>query len=224
MQREFTYEVAISFAEEDRNAALALAVALKLAGIQNVYYYLHEYQATWGQELEARLAKIFAEEARYAVVLFSKSYFQKKFAMVELKSIQVRMEREKNIVYMLPVLLEDCPLEKAAGIFSFGYLRWNYNPDEIAGAVGKILGKEKKQAVKDLSPATASIFVKGSRLKGRHIHIGDEHEGPAAGGQASSIAVVDTNYLRPGELTLYTLEKRNELIQHYRLIPDPAGT
>lgn len=32
-----------------------------------------------------------------------------------------------------------------------------------------------------------------------------------------------TNYLKPAELTLYTTETRNELIKHYRLIPDPKG-
>lgn len=32
-----------------------------------------------------------------------------------------------------------------------------------------------------------------------------------------------TNYLKPAVLTLYTLETKNELIKHYRLIPDPNG-
>lgn len=32
-----------------------------------------------------------------------------------------------------------------------------------------------------------------------------------------------TNYLRPGELTLYTTETRNELIKNYKLIPDDKG-
>lgn len=32
-----------------------------------------------------------------------------------------------------------------------------------------------------------------------------------------------TNYLKPGQLTIYTDENRNELIKHYRLIPDPGG-
>lgn len=32
-----------------------------------------------------------------------------------------------------------------------------------------------------------------------------------------------TRYLHPGELTLYTDETRNELIRHYRLIPDEKG-
>jgi len=32
-----------------------------------------------------------------------------------------------------------------------------------------------------------------------------------------------TNYLRPGELTLYTTKTRNELMKDLRLIPDPNG-
>jgi len=32
-----------------------------------------------------------------------------------------------------------------------------------------------------------------------------------------------TDYLRPGEHTLYTMEIRNELMRNYRLIPDPKG-
>ena len=32
-----------------------------------------------------------------------------------------------------------------------------------------------------------------------------------------------TNYLKPVVLTLYTLETKNEIIKHYRLIPDPNG-
>lgn len=32
-----------------------------------------------------------------------------------------------------------------------------------------------------------------------------------------------TNYLKPEELTLYTAEKRNDLMKNYKLIPDPDG-
>ena len=32
-----------------------------------------------------------------------------------------------------------------------------------------------------------------------------------------------TDYLKPAELTLYTTEKRNEIIPHYQLIPDEKG-
>ncbi len=32
-----------------------------------------------------------------------------------------------------------------------------------------------------------------------------------------------TQYLKPAELTLYTVETRNDIIKHYKLIPDPTG-
>ncbi len=41
------------------------------------------------------------------------------------------------------------------------------------------------------------------------------------GGEAAGDLL--THYLRPGGLTLYTVERRNELIKHYRLIPDEKG-
>ena len=34
---------------------------------------------------------------------------------------------------------------------------------------------------------------------------------------------IKTNYLKPAELTLYTIETRSDLIKNYRLIPDPTG-
>jgi hypothetical protein len=41
------------------------------------------------------------------------------------------------------------------------------------------------------------------------------------GGEAAGSLL--TTYLKPAELTLYTTETRNELIKHYRLIPDEKG-
>lgn len=40
---------------------------------------------------------------------------------------------------------------------------------------------------------------------------------------AEPAADLFTNYLKPGELTLYTLETKQDLIRHYRLIPDEKG-
>ncbi len=36
-------------------------------------------------------------------------------------------------------------------------------------------------------------------------------------------AAILTNYLQPGQLTLYTTRNRNELMKEYKLIPDPKG-
>lgn len=36
-------------------------------------------------------------------------------------------------------------------------------------------------------------------------------------------AAILTNYIKPGELIIYTNETRAELMKHYRLVPDPGG-
>ena len=56
--KQYKYDVAISFAEEDRNAALALALALEAIGFNKVYYYPEVQGLDWGAPLEKLLTKI----------------------------------------------------------------------------------------------------------------------------------------------------------------------
>ncbi|MCA1758504.1 MAG: type IV toxin-antitoxin system AbiEi family antitoxin [Bacteroidales bacterium] len=53
----------------------------------------------------------------------------------------------------------------------------------------------------------------------RELHL-DENTTWWGGEPAGDIL---TNYLRPGELILYTTKNRNELMKEYRLMPDPNG-
>jgi hypothetical protein len=53
----------------------------------------------------------------------------------------------------------------------------------------------------------------------QNIHL--ENQKTVWGGEPAGDLL--THHLRPGELTLYTTETRNELIKHYRLIPDETG-
>jgi hypothetical protein len=62
LKNSFKYEVAISFAEEDRNAAIALALALELAGFNHIYYYPDNLAATAGKTLIPELQKIFLDQ------------------------------------------------------------------------------------------------------------------------------------------------------------------
>lgn len=143
MNRKYNYDVAISFAEEDRNAALALALALEIKGLKKVYYYPNQRAATWGTELKMKLENIFLTEARYAVVMLSNNYFdiKKEYTPIEFAAIKKRINEEVGIVYMLPIKLntnED--LEKYIDL-SKGYLNWQYNPKRIAEELIRCLGK-----------------------------------------------------------------------------------
>jgi hypothetical protein len=57
-------------------------------------------------------------------------------------------------------------------------------------------------------------FDQWNRIKFKDIHT--KWGGESAGD-------ILTNYIKPVELTIYTNEKRADLMKHYRLIPDPTG-
>jgi hypothetical protein len=108
MSTEFKYDVAISFAEEDRDAAKSLSLELVHCGL-SVYYYPDQSAATLGRPLDDTLRAIYRDEARYAVVLFSENYLdpEKQYTIIELEAIRYRMQLEPDKVYMLPVKLNE---------------------------------------------------------------------------------------------------------------------
>lgn len=143
MQETFKYEVAISFAEEDRNIALSLSQALDAAGLAS-YYYPDNKADMVGIDLEEKLTSIYRHEAKFAVVIFSDHYFRddKPYVKTELTAIQNRMEEDAGTVYMLPVKVhKDVSLKKYPELDSLTYLLWNHNPGEIADILKELLGK-----------------------------------------------------------------------------------
>jgi formylglycine-generating enzyme len=159
----YKYDVAISFAEEDRNAALALSLALELEGLLNIYYYPDQRTAGWGQDPDEMLTNIYSKEARYAVVLFSANYFdpQKRYTKIEFAAIESRVKHEAPYVYMLPVILgteADCAEYPA--VDKLWYLEWNYNPKGIASSLRELFGKDFK-TVRDKMKFTTVFNVSG---------------------------------------------------------------
>ncbi|RXK60035.1 TIR domain-containing protein [Lacibacter luteus] len=135
MPVHYKYEVAISFAEEDRNIALALKLALGIAGFTSVYYYPTYQGKNWGTELAEQLTRTFYEEARYAIVLLSAHYFavEKKYTKVEFKAIKRRIRSDPKNVYLLPIKLSaDFSLKNYPGLSNLNYELWNYDPEKVA--------------------------------------------------------------------------------------------
>ena len=64
----FEYEVAISFAGEQRVAAEAIATFLKAAGV-SVFYDKDEKAALWGKDLYVHLSEIYQFKAQYCILL-----------------------------------------------------------------------------------------------------------------------------------------------------------
>jgi len=75
----FEYDVAISFAGEQRAEAEAIAECLRNSGIK-VFYDLYEQANLWGKDLYEHLSDIYQNKARYCLMLVSAAYADKAWA------------------------------------------------------------------------------------------------------------------------------------------------
>lgn len=142
--KEYIYDVAISFAEEDRNAALALALALELKGLKKVYYYPYQLQATAGKILNEELKEIYSKKSKYSVVLLSKKYLKKETARLELQAIYKRVLQQPGIVSVILVILKkDIDLSEFPFLKKLGYLSWNFDPKAVVNVLMENLGQRK---------------------------------------------------------------------------------
>lgn len=104
-ERILDYDVALSFAGEDRDLAESLATELVGQGIR-VFYDRYEQADLWGKNLYQHLQTVYRDKAFFCVVFLSKAYAQKLWARHELRQAQERAFRE-NREYILPIRLDD---------------------------------------------------------------------------------------------------------------------
>jgi tetratricopeptide (TPR) repeat protein len=103
--RRFKYQVALSFAGEDRTDAEKLAQQMKAKGIR-VFYDELEQANLWGKNLYEHLDHVYRVQAKYCLMLLSKYYAKKQWTNHERRSAQARAF-EENEEYILPVRLDD---------------------------------------------------------------------------------------------------------------------
>lgn len=99
------YDVAISFAGEDREHASQLARKLRATGVR-VFYDRDEEGQLWGEDLYVHLADVYGAKARFCVMLVSRHYVGKLWTRHERQSAQARAFRD-NGAYILPLRLDD---------------------------------------------------------------------------------------------------------------------
>ena len=103
------YDVALSFAGEDRYRALELAKFLQNDGYR-VFVDAAKQADLWGKNLYPYLSKVFGESSRYCVVFVSKPYSEKVWTNLELQRAMERALRQKS-EYILPIRVDDTKLE-----------------------------------------------------------------------------------------------------------------
>lgn len=99
------YDVALSFADEDRDLASSLAYALRSRGIL-VFYDEFEKSKLWGKNLYDFLSAMYSSGAEFCVVFISEAYVRKVWTNLERQSAQSRALRERR-EFILPLRLDD---------------------------------------------------------------------------------------------------------------------
>lgn len=104
-----SYDIAISFAGEDRPLASAIAAGLATKGL-NVFYDEYAEAELWGKDIYVHLTKVYRDESKFCLMLLSTDYAKKQWTSHERRAAQARAFRE-NHEYILPLRLDDSEIE-----------------------------------------------------------------------------------------------------------------
>jgi hypothetical protein len=102
---ERKYDIALSFAGEQRDYVEEVASGLLHRGIR-VFYDRYEEADLWGKDLYEHLHTVYSEKADYCVIFASEDYALKLWATHERRSAQERAF-EENREYILPARFDD---------------------------------------------------------------------------------------------------------------------
>jgi tetratricopeptide (TPR) repeat protein len=106
----FAYDIAISFADEDRKLALELANLLNESYKVKVFYDDYEQAKIVGEDLLPYLEDIYKNKALYCLVLISKHYREKRWTRHEWRAAQLRAFEQPGIKYIIPVRIDETEL------------------------------------------------------------------------------------------------------------------
>ncbi len=104
-----TYDVAVSFAGEDRDYVEKIADAIRLKGM-SVFYDKYEEADLWGKDLYVHLTNVYKDYSKYCLMFISESYAQKQWTSHERRAAQARAFTESR-EYILPLRLDDASVD-----------------------------------------------------------------------------------------------------------------
>lgn len=99
----YEYDVAVSFAGEDRPTVETLVRALTNAGLE-VFYDFDEQAMLWGKNLRAELGRVYGEDAQFMIVCLSDDYPEKDWTNFEFE-IGKAAAGKRTEDYLLPLVI-----------------------------------------------------------------------------------------------------------------------
>ncbi len=131
------YDVALSFAGEEREYVDEVANVLKASGIK-VFYDRFQEAKLWGKDLVAYLKKVYRDEAKYVIMFCSENYAQKNWPNHERESALERL-LTGEFEYILPARFDDTEIPGLSSTRGYIDLRGKA-PNEFCLIVKEKLG------------------------------------------------------------------------------------
>lgn len=131
------YDIAFSFAGEDRPFVEEVANELRSLGIR-VFYDRFEEADLLGKDLVAHLGDIYRTKARYCAMFISAHYVRKAWPQLERQHAQARALRERG-EYILPIRMDDTEVPGLSPTIGYKDARGK-SPRDIAGILHLKIG------------------------------------------------------------------------------------
>jgi hypothetical protein len=135
-ETRYEYDVALSFAGEDRPHAEEVAIQLRGEGAR-VFYDQFEQANLLGSNLFETLYNVYSKRCRYTVMFVSKSYEEKLWTSHERRAAQERAFKERGSDFILPVRVDDT--EVTALPQTIGYVRLDEGIEKVVDLIANKL-------------------------------------------------------------------------------------
>jgi WD40 repeat protein len=142
--RNYEFDVALSFAGEQRNYVDKVANILKSKGL-GVFYDEFERSHMWGKNLIEYFQQVYYSKSKFCIMFISSDYLRKMWPIHEKRSATAR-DLEEFGEYILPVIFEDVDvpgLDKYRGYLDARKMK----PEDIAKAFLEKLEHDEKEAL-----------------------------------------------------------------------------
>jgi hypothetical protein len=139
---EKQFDVALSFADEDRGFVGKVAAELSQMGIK-VFYDKYERASLWGKDLYEHLVAVYRDMSRYTVIFCSKAYAGKLWTTHERRAAQERALRMRT-EYVLPARFDATEIPGILATTGYVDLR-ECSPEEFAQLIKEKIGPIRRK-------------------------------------------------------------------------------
>ena len=192
MDKNVQYEVALSFAGEQREYVEEVARSLQSREV-SIFYDGFANVALWGKNLVEEFQNVFENRANYIVMFISKAYVEETWPTYERQSILSRAVQNKG-KYILPVRFDDTLVPGLPTATKYEKA-CDHTPAELAAMIATKLGiKRFESKASDVSPPrmtslTGEVVFDYSSHNGHYIIGRGELEFETKWSKASNVSI-----------------------------------